>query len=131
MQARNKRLTRRTTGGLLIQLAMVLLVLTGCKQHQDGGDNNAQPIRIRAVYDRYLSFPVPSMGIEVQFNPPVLSWPPHEGNSTTKDVRLSQDSLFTDHTLEISATASAMYNPHRELSPGDWYWQYRITGTEW
>src|SRR5690606_36014250 len=31
------------------------------------------------VYTRYLAFPVPSSGIEAEFNPPVLRWPIKKG----------------------------------------------------
>lgn len=126
-----KTLRRHISCRNLMGWGLMLIMLMACTAQQDDGRNLAEPIRMRTVHDRYLSFPVPSVGIEAQFNPPVLRWPVHQEASTSYDVRLSQDSLFGDRTIEVSAVTSAMYNPHRALSPGDWYWQYRITGAEW
>lgn len=83
------------------------------------------------VYTRYLAFPVPSSGIEAEFNPPVLRWPIKKGKSVLYDVRLSRDSLFSDGVISAEGTPWAMFNPHMKLDNSEWFWQYRVSGTEW
>lgn len=103
--------------------------LSGCM----AGDRreSVPEFRLASVYERYLLFPVPSQGIEAEFNPPVMRWPLAKEESVRYDVRLSMDSSFSRETLTLSKTPWAMFNPHVKLSPGVWYWQYRVSGREW
>lgn len=81
------------------------------------------------VHPRYLEIPVPSGGTEVRQNPPVLRWPCEKGKNIAYEVMLSQDPLFEDNRNMMKAkTTMAVYNPHRKLNPGIWYWKYRKNG---
>lgn len=88
--------------------------------------------QVAAPFSVFLNQPVPVHGAEVRFDPPVLRWPYQKGEEGTYELRLSQDSLFQGNsTLYARELAGAMYNPHRKLSEGDWFWQYRVTGKTW
>lgn len=84
-----------------------------------------------AVYDRYLTHPEPAGGIAVSMNSPILRWPLAK-KTDMYDVRLAQDSTFeTAATIYREAIAWALFNPHRQLARGRWYWQYRVSGGTW
>ena len=66
----------------------------------------------------------PSGGIEVAVNPPPLLWPTTSGSQVRYAVRLSQDANFpSDATTAESGLRWALFNAHKELTPGVWYWQ--------
>lgn len=105
------------------------ILLAGCMA---GERRESIPqVGLPAVYERYLVFPVPSQGIEAEFNPPVLRWPLVKGEAVRYDVRLAMDSSFSGETLSVLQTPWALFNPHTKLSQGLWYWQYRASGGEW
>jgi hypothetical protein len=105
------------------------LVLLGCSGNNKTVDSGGNPVLLKAVHTRYLEIPIPSGGIEVQTNPPILRWPKEKGQHISYEIRLSQDSLFQDSTATISArSVMAIYNPHRKLNAGKWYWQFRKAG---
>ncbi len=107
------------------------VLLSACSEHRHE-EQVVQPIEPPPyVYLRYLTFPVPSAGIEAEFNPPVLRWPLSKGKSITYDVRLSSDSLFSRDVISGEETPWAMFNTHRKLEAGEWFWQYRESGKEW
>lgn len=111
-------------------LLFVGILLSACMAPKT--ENNGEPgSSVPAVYTRYLTYPIPSAGIQAEFNPPVLRWPLAKGASVRYDVRLSMDSLFNDKVFTASETPWAMFNPHVKLDPGDWFWQYRVSGGQW
>jgi hypothetical protein len=113
-----------------IMIFIVLVqILLGCSGNNKTVDSVENQSVLKTVHPRYLEIPVPSGNITVQTNPPILRWPNEKGKQASYEVRLSQDSLFQDSTATISAKSSmAIYNPHRELNTGKWYWQFRKTG---
>ncbi len=105
------------------------LLFFACNEKNSNAELRSGPVTPGSVYPRYLEIPVPSGGIGVQTNPPILRWPRDKGKHGLYEVRLSQDSLFPDGPATITAqTAMALYNPHRKLAHGTWFWQYRKTG---
>ncbi|MPR34834.1 DUF4962 domain-containing protein [Salmonirosea aquatica] len=85
-----------------------------------------------APFHRHQTYPIPSGGIAVDFNPTALRWPFEKGKNVQYDVRLSQDSTFRKEPVyRQEKTEWAMYNPHQKLGTGTWYWQYRKTGGTW
>src|SRR5690242_21958956 len=86
------------------------ILLAGCMA---GERHESIPqVGLPAVYERYLVFPVPSQGIEAEFNPPVLRWPLVKGEAVRYDVRLAMDSSFSGETLSVLQTPWALFNPH-------------------
>lgn len=60
----------------------------------------------------------------VSVNPPSLLWPVISGRDVRYRVRLSQDAHFAGKsTIEVDGLRWAMFNPHRKLAEGTWYWQ--------
>ena len=98
-----------------------------------GGDVAAQlkHTDFNPYYTVFLDKPVPN-GLEVSFNAPVLRWPVQKGKSVKYDVRVSDNISFTTGaSFGEEGIPWAMYNPHRSLKPGKWYWQYRVSGEKW
>jgi len=69
--------------------------------------------------------PFPIENKHVDRNPPPLLWPAAKGKHIRYAVRLSQDRRFTKRsTIAEEGLPWAMFNPHRKLALGTWYWQY-------
>ena len=69
----------------------------------------------------------PSDGSAVDVNPPSLLWPAVRGQDVRYGVRLSQDQRFpADKTVKSKDLPWAIFNPHKELAKGTWYWQYEV-----
>ncbi|GAA4431220.1 DUF4962 domain-containing protein [Ravibacter arvi] len=80
----------------------------------------------------FLQTPKPAGNSVIRINPVVLMWPYRKGSGITYDVRLSMDSLFSREPVwKARELPGAMYNPHRLLEKGIWYWQYRVSGKQW
>lgn len=93
-------------------------------------ENRTVPLNLSVVYPRQRLWPSPSGGLEAKFNPTVLLWPSKE--VMTWNVRLSQDPEFNNEsTLLVKNLKWAMYNPHRKLASGNWYWQYKTEKGDW
>ncbi len=90
------------------------------------------PAQKKAIYNMFLEEAVPANGTEVVFNAPVLRWPYQKGKQVKYDVQLSQRKTFDDSTtITAQALIGAIYNPHRLLATGNWYWHYRVAGKDW
>ena len=113
-----------------LNVLLLSIVLASCMAGSRETKSD-EPLSIPAVHHRYLKYPVPSAGIDVEFNPPVLRWPVQSGGPVTYDVRLCTDASFRAHVLEKKSLPWAMFNPHEKLSEGTWYWQYRPAGGDW
>lgn len=82
-----------------------------------------------AIYPVKRRWASPSGGQEVALNPPPLLWPKAAGKDIRYDMRLAQDPTFPkDQTILSTGQPWALFNPHRKLAPGTWYWQYRVSG---
>lgn len=80
----------------------------------------------------FLAEPLPVDGSVARVNPVVLRWPYQKGDGVTYEARLSMDSLFSRAPVwNAGGLPGAMYNPHRLLEKGTWYWQYRVSGKKW
>lgn len=70
----------------------------------------------------------PSDGVTVNVNPPSLLWPVVKGQDIRYRVRLSQDRNFPAATTIASKGLSwTIFNPHKKLGQGTWYWQYDVS----
>ena len=75
---------------------------------------------------------MPANGTEVVFNPPILRWPYQKGEQVKYDIQLSRDSAFpVTSTIAASGLNGAIFNPHKALQPGKWFWKYRLSGKPW
>lgn len=86
----------------------------------------------KAVYTRFLEITVPANGTETVFNPPILRWPYQKGRQVKYDIQLSRDSAFpATSTIAASGLNGAIFNTHKALEPGKWFWKYRLSGKTW
>lgn len=108
------------------RMLLLATVLGGYNSYAQQAEKVLDP-----YYTVFLNKPVPN-GKVALFNAPVLRWPVQKGKSVTYDVRVSDDASF-DKGIRFGEDriAWAMYNPHRSLKPGTWYWQYRVSGEKW
>jgi len=125
-------------------VTMILLVIVkGCQVQADPDSafiNNDRTV----LNPKFRIDPKPAGDAMVRSNPPVFLVPlttekksfeggiPEIGNPVYYSFRLSQDKEFPEsgrHRLDDSPCA--IYNPHKKLASGTWYWQYRSTKTDW
>jgi hypothetical protein len=137
-QFANLRQQSNNLASMIARMALGLVVFgPGMLLHAQ--DDKLYPGEIKLTKD--VIYPAtrrsvsPSAGREVAVNPPVLLWPPAAGKGVRYDVRLSQDSTFASNkTIVSTAQVGALFNPHKKLAPGTWYWQWAVSGagkTEW
>lgn len=75
--------------------------------------------------------PYPQESDKVVITPTPLIVPASMKTSDSLQFQLSQDSLFGDGTTMLSKpSAWCMYNPHRILNYGRWYWRFRNKSSE-
>lgn len=111
------------------------------------GEKNPSELTITkaAIHPEWRMQPSPADGEAIKVNPPVLLWPAVRketaaGTGLTLEersagmagkisysIRLSQDAAFPkDKTISAADFPWAMFNPHRKLETGKWYWQYAV-----
>ncbi len=86
----------------------------------------------KAIYNMFLEEPVPANGTKVLFNAPVLRWPYQKGKQVRYDVQISQNKNFEGNTTILAqGLIGAIFNPHKSLAVGTWYWHYKVSGKDW
>lgn len=136
--------SRRSPNLCRVRQTALLLALVGCglaaltAPARPAAENiPAGEIRLtqKALYPVVRKSASPSGGREVRTNPPSLLWPITAGKGVRYNVRLSQDAAFPpERTLGVSGQPWAVFNPHKKLAAGTWYWQYGATAdgtTDW
>lgn len=84
---------------------------------------------LSVVYPKIRIWTTPSSGEEPAFNSPSFQWP-----STKKarySVRISSSKDFNRDLIEKVGIPFAIFNPHKKLNPGKWYWQYKVNNGPW
>lgn len=95
------------------------------------GARRSFPEDYPALHPRYRQWPSPAADVLITGVPPALRWPA-TGKGTRYDVRLSQDENFAPAgTIHAENIPWTLFNPHRVLAPGRWYWQYRTHNGTW
>jgi hypothetical protein len=85
---------------------------------------------VDAIHPPRRVSPSPADGAVVAANPPPLLWPAASAKASY-EVRLSQDGAFPEGTtIAASGVKWAMFNAHRPLAAGRWYWQFRPHGAK-
>lgn len=112
-----------------------LLVLPSCADDAVPAPEEAEGIEApEAWHDKTRTQPYPKLSNELYINPSPLIVP--QALKTEEKIRfaLSQDSTFPEASTQLSeAVEWCMFNPHRVLEAGHWYWRYRnvsADGTE-
>lgn len=87
-----------------------------------------------AWHDKIRTQPYPKLSNELYLNPPPLIVPQDSKTGEKLQFALSQDETFPDASTQLSEMDEwCMFNPHRELEAGTWYWRYRnisVDGSE-
>ena len=85
-------------------------------------------MKLEAIHPAYRRTARPTPGERIKANPPSLLWPITKGEDIRYMVRLSPTTHFpTAATIEAHDLPWAMFNPHRRLAAGTWYWQYGVS----
>ncbi len=74
--------------------------------------------------------PYPQIDNELIINPSPLIVPMNMKISDSLQFELSQDPDFETSVTQSAMQAWCMYNPHRTLENGTWYWRYRRSRSE-
>lgn len=97
----------------------------------DGGEYD------EVLHDKIRTQPYPRSTHELYFNPPPLIVPTSMGIGGDKNFKLlfelSQDKNFTsEKTIKSKELPWGMFNVHRALETGNWYWRFKRTNQdEW
>ena len=82
----------------------------------------------RAIHPERRETPAPAGGGKVPQNPPVLLWPAVQRKTVRYSVQLSQSPRFPKRgTISAERLRWAVFNPHRKLDPGTWFWRYGVS----
>jgi hypothetical protein len=113
-----------------IAMGLIFTFFIGCDSYNEPIENDGEIIvNCEVVYPKFRTWSSPSGGEEPEFNSPSFEWP---SNKKAKyDVRLSTTKDFSENLIEKKEIPFAIFNPHKKLSEGTWYWQYRESDQDW
>ena len=104
-------------------LLVLLLVIPTFLNAQDA----ELTLDVESIHPRMRQDAYPTQGRQITQNPVSLLWPVVEGKHISYSIRLSQDASFpAGKTISAAGLRWAMYNSHRALPVGKWYWQYQV-----
>lgn len=85
-----------------------------------------------AYHDYVRQHPYPKADNELYLNPPPLIVPEQARKRGEQlQFALSRSAGFEPEVTEVSkSVAWCMYNPHRTLESGTWYWRFRVVSTD-
>jgi hypothetical protein len=86
-------------------------------------------VALDAPYPKIRIWTSPSRGEEPRFNSPSLQWPSIK--KAVYSVRLSSSNDFSKQVIEKFNLPYAIFNPHKQLANGKWYWQYKTNDGPW
>ena len=86
-------------------------------------------VALDAPYPKIRIWTSPSRGEQPRFNSPSLQWPSIK--KAIYSVRLSSSNDFSKQVIEKSGLPYAIFNPHKQLANGKWYWQYKTNDGPW
>ncbi len=81
------------------------------------------------IYPKIRIWSSPSKGEAPSFNSPSFQWPSRKG--AIYSIRISSSKNFDKNLIENDGIAFAIFNPHKILNEGIWYWQYKVNNEEW
>jgi len=114
----------------VISVGLFMTVPVGC----DRSDKHIEAageivVHSAVIYPKIRVWTSPANGEETALNPPSLQWPSKK--KAKYSVRLSTSKEFNKNLIEKSGIPYAIFNPHRKLDEGIWYWQYKANSNEW
>lgn len=126
-----KRQSKSLLTGLCTVCLSGLCFFTASSQNQQGRNKKEFPKDYPVVHPQFRKWPSPALDNVAGSVSPALLWPAAK-KADGYDVRLSQDASFPEQqTISAENIHWTIFNPHRELSKGTWYWQYRQHEGQW
>ena len=112
-------------------LAACCLAVISCGHDELDPEQQTGPVDAPLVdspeewHDKIRTLPYPKMSNELYINPSPLIVPQSMKTGKWLKFMLSQDLAFPDGTTVVSDTLDwNMFNPHKALETGIWYWKY-------
>lgn len=85
----------------------------------------------KCIHENVRTVPYPQEKTPLYINPSALFVPYSLKGEDKLQFALSSDASFPVHSTFLSSPKPwCMYNPHRTLSPGVWFWKYRRVSRE-
>jgi hypothetical protein len=112
-----------------LSLLFVFIMLVTCSVISATGQTDKKDLSSAVIYPKIRIWTTPSAGEEPSFNPPSLQWP--AAKKAKYSIRLSSSRDFSNELIEREKIPYAIFNPHKSLHSGKWYWQYKMEGSEW
>ena len=113
-----------------IVIGVITMINLGCTStHESINDTGEITVDNEMIYPKFRIWTAPANGEEVPFNGASLQWPSEK--KATYDVQISTSKKFDQLLIEKSAIPFTIFNPHKKMEVGTWYWQYRVSGKEW
>src|SRR5690606_27489117 len=81
------------------------------------------------IYPKIRIWTSPSKGEEPTFNSSSFQWPSKK--KATYSFRLSTSKDFNRDLIQKNEIQFAIFNPHKTLKTGKWYWQYKVDTGNW
>ncbi|TNF42296.1 MAG: DUF4962 domain-containing protein [Bacteroidetes bacterium] len=117
---------------LLQKLALATFLIVALLMHTSShifGEEKGEKDFPEVIYPRYRVWTTPSAGEEPEFNSPSFEWPSKK--RAKYSVRLSSSKDFSTDLIEKDEIPFAIFNPHKILDEGKWFWQYKTEGGKW
>ena len=111
---------------LAIFLIVSLFILTSFQITEIGKLKKEFP---EVIYPKIRIWTTPSKGEEPAFNSPCFQWP--STKKATYSFRLSSSKDFRLNLIEKDKIPFAIFNPHKILDEGIWYWQFKVNDGKW
>ncbi len=81
------------------------------------------------VYPKYRRWMSPNIGETPRFVSPSLQWPSKKNEIF--ELRIAKDKAFTKELIKIKDIPFSLYNVHKGLSNGIWFWQFKSQKSSW
>jgi hypothetical protein len=88
-----------------------------------------EKVDVKVIYPKYRVWTTPSKGEEPKFNSPSFEWPTKK--KANYGIRISSSKDFSKNLIEKNGIPFAIFNPHKTLAEGIWYWQYKVNDGKW
>jgi hypothetical protein len=96
---------------------------------KSSGITTDKKVDAAVIYPKIRIWTSPSKGEEPAFNSPSFQWP--STKKASYSFRLSSSKDFSKNLIEKNEIPYAIFNPHKILNEGIWYWQYKVNGKKW
>ena len=110
-----------------VVVTCLIFLMAGPGRSQKIGVSGNLPAQ--APYPKIRIGSTPSVGEEPKFNSPSFEWPTKK--KAVYSIRISASRAFDREMIERSGIPYAIFNPHKKLAPGVWYWQYKVNNEPW